>query len=46
MTVPGFFQKFEVVREKFQVASNNLFPCQADPKKCMYIFPEKCAQAE
>ena len=28
-----------VVREKFKVANNKLFPCQADPQKCMYIFP-------
>lgn len=35
-----FSLKFEAAREKFEVAGDNLFPCQADPKKCMYIiFP-------
>ena len=27
-----------VVREKFKVTNDNLFPCQADPQK-FYIFP-------
>ena len=25
----------------FEVASNNFFSCQANPKKCMYSFPEE-----
>jgi len=38
--VPGFSRNFELVGDKFQVPGDNLFPWQADPKKCMYIFPE------